>query len=57
MCMLAGNFDSISGNYAPYELRSLSKMKCTTGQFVSATPLKLLNRISWNFGINEGYYA
>ena len=28
--MLAGNFDSLSGNYAPYELRSLSKMKCTT---------------------------
>ena len=30
MCMLAGNFDSLSGNYAPYELKHLSKIKYTT---------------------------
>ena len=32
MCMLAGNFDSLSGNYAPYELKKLSKIKYTIRQ-------------------------
>ena len=34
----------------PFELRNLAKMRDTTQkQVVSTTPLKPLNRISWNF--------
>ena len=32
MCMLPGNFDSLSGNYAPYEQKNLSKIKYTVCQ-------------------------
>ena len=42
-------FSSLS--FALFEFRNLAKMKDTTysKQFASTTPLKLLNRISWNF--------
>ena len=36
-------------SYALFELRNLAKRKYTTVFLVSATPLKPLNRISWNF--------
>ena len=36
-------------SYALFELRDLAKMKDTTVFLVSVTPLKPLNRISWNF--------
>ena len=50
MCMLPGNFDSISGNYAPFEQKkNCQKLNILPEQFVSATSLKLLNGISWNF--------
>ena len=42
-------FHFFSRSYALFELRNLAKMKDTTQQFVSATPLKPLNRIFWNF--------
>ena len=42
-------FHFFSRSYALFELRNLAKMKDITQQFVSATPLKRLNRISWNF--------
>ena len=44
MPISTGNFDSIffSWSYALFELRNLAKMK----DIVSATPLKLLNRVS-----------
>ena len=38
-----------SWSYALFELRNLAKMKDTTDFLVSATPLKSLNRIGWNF--------
>ena len=38
-----------SWSYALFELRNLAKMKDTTVFLVSATPLKSLNRITWNF--------
>ena len=38
-----------SRNYALFERRNLAKMKDTTVFLVSATPLKSLNRITWNF--------
>ena len=38
-----------SRSYALFELRNLAKMKDTTVCLVSATPLKPLNRILWNF--------
>ena len=46
MRISTGNF---SRSYALFELRNLAKMKDTTVFFVSATPLKPLNRIAWNF--------
>ena len=42
-------FHFFSRSYAPFELRNLAKMKDTTVFLVSATPLKPLNRIAWNF--------
>ena len=42
-------FHFFSRSYALFELRNLAKMKDTTVCLVSTTPLKLLNRISWNF--------
>ena len=38
-----------SRSYALFELRNLAKMKDTTVFLVSATSLKPLDRISWNF--------
>ena len=51
MCLSTGNFESIffSQSYALFELRNLAKMKDITVFLVSATPLKPLGRISWNF--------
>ena len=42
-------FHFFSRSYALFELRNLAKMKDTTVCLVSTTPLKPLNRISWNF--------
>ena len=42
-------FHFFSWSYALFEFRNLAKMKDTTVFLVSATPLKPLNRISWNF--------
>ena len=42
-------FHFFSRSYAIFELRNLAKMKDTTVFLVSATPLKSLNRILWNF--------
>ena len=42
-------FHFFSRSYTLFELRNLAKMKDTTVFLVSATPLKPLNRISWNF--------
>ena len=41
-------FHFFSRSYALFELRNLAKMQDTTVFLVSATPLKPLNRISWN---------
>ena len=38
-----------SRSYTLFKLRNLAKMKDTTVFLVSATPLKSLNRITWNF--------
>ena len=42
-------FHFFSRSYGLFELRNLAKMKDTPVFLVSATPLKPLNRISWNF--------
>ena len=42
-------FHFLSRSYALFELRNLARMKDTTVYLVSATPLKPLDRISWNF--------
>ena len=51
MGISTGNIDSIffSRSYALFELKNLAKMKDTTQNSFSSTPLKKLNRISWNF--------
>ena len=56
MRLFTENFNSIFlgiTGYAPFELRYLANMKINilVKQFVSKTPLKLFNRISWNFVI------
>ena len=42
-------FHFFSRSYALFELRNLAKMKDTNVFLVSATPLKSLHRITWNF--------
>ena len=51
MCISTGNFDSIFflGITSYLNLEIWPKWKILLKQFVSSTPLKLLNRIYWNF--------
>ena len=46
-------FTFFPGSYAPFELRNLTKIEFAIKQFVSATPLKLLNRTLWNFIVDK----
>ena len=51
MCISTGNFDSIFFlGFTPFlNLEIWPKWKILLKQLVSTTPLKLLNRIAWNF--------
>ena len=55
ICISTGNFDSIlfQGILNFLNLEIWPKWRILLKQFVSATPLKLLNRDSWNFVINK----
>ena len=56
MCISTGNFDSIFFlGVTPFlNLKIWPKWKILLKQLVSATPLKLLNRIAWNFVVMKG---
>ena len=57
MCISTGNFDSIfSLEVTPFLNSEIwPKRKILLKQFVSSTPLKLLNRILWNFVLSTEF--